>query len=262
MSVNHQLLDLFTRWQRQANLEPLAEHTEEYGCIRLVRHDLRWGMIAYSQLSAASVDQAVAEQLRYFRTHNYMFEWKYYSYDHPADLPERLQAAGLIPQPREAVMVLDLQQAPPILTQPLTHDIRRMTSIEAVTDADAVHLAVWGDHGLVMQRARDAWSVDPDSLSIHVGYAAGIPVCYGRVEFSPVGNPFASIWGGATLPAFRRQGFYTALVASRLQEARRRACRYLVIDADPQTSMPILAKLGFVTIAYATAFEWEPATES
>lgn len=258
MNASQSLLDLFTRWQRQANSEPLAERSDEYGCIRFTRHDLSWGLIAYSQLDAANVDQAIAAQTQYFRTRNYAFEWKHYSYDTPADLPERLLASGLIPQPREAVMVLDVQQAPPVLTQPPAHDIRMMTSIEAVADADAVHLAVWDDVGLVTQRARDAWSVDPDSLSIHVGYADGMPVCYGRVEFSPPGNPFASIWGGATLPAYRNQGFYTALVASRLQEAQRRACRYLVIDADPQTSMPILEKLGFVTIAYATGYQWDP----
>jgi len=38
------------------------------------------------------------------------------------------------------------------------------------------------------------------------------------------------------------------------EEAAAKGRRYLTVDARQDTSMPILTKLGFVTIAYATAF--------
>jgi GNAT superfamily N-acetyltransferase len=81
-------------------------------------------------------------------------------------------------------------------------------------------------------------------------------VSYSRIDF-PRNNPFASIWGGSTLPDYRGRGLYSALIAARLQEAEKRGYQYLTVDANPETSMPILQKLGFVTIGYATAFNLE-----
>jgi ribosomal protein S18 acetylase RimI-like enzyme len=257
MTTTEHLLELFTRYQRQAELDLLAERAEEHGALRFTRHDLRWGFVTYSRLSASNADQAIAAHLDYYRSLGYAFEWKYYSYDTPDDLPERLLAAGFQQQEREALMLLDLEHAPAILTAPPAVDVRRLPTLEAIADADAVHEAVWEDAGAVSLRVQQAWSVDPQSVSVYAAYVDGIPACYGRIEFSPVGNPFASIWGGATLPQYRKRGLYTGLVAARIQEAQQRGYRYIVIDADPQTSMPILQKLGFITIAYTTGFEWE-----
>ncbi len=58
-------------------------------------------------------------------------------------------------------------------------------------------------------------------------------------------SPFASLWGGSTLASHRKRGFYTALLAVRVQEAIRRGARYLTIDASPM-SRPIVARFGFV----------------
>ena len=47
----------------------------------------------------------VAEQATRFEAVGQPWEWKYYSYDLPTDLPERLRAAGLSPDPVEALLV-------------------------------------------------------------------------------------------------------------------------------------------------------------
>ena len=60
------------------------------------------------------------------------------------------------------------------------------------------------------------------------------------------------LWGGSTLPEYRKQGLYTALVKARVQEAIERGIRYLTIDASPM-SRAVLEKFGFELMAYA----WE-----
>jgi predicted acetyltransferase len=57
------------------------------------------------------------------------------------------------------------------------------------------------------------------------------------------------------VPGHRRRGLYTALLAARAQEARRRGARFLTVDASPM-SQPILEKLGFRCISYAHEYRW------
>ncbi|MCB0228061.1 MAG: GNAT family N-acetyltransferase, partial [Anaerolineae bacterium] len=71
------------------------------------------------------------------------------------------------------------------------------------------------------------------------------------------GRPFASLWGGSTLAGYRKQGYYTALLAVRLQEAIQRGARFLTIDASPM-SRPIVQRFGFRQITTACDYTWEP----
>jgi GNAT superfamily N-acetyltransferase len=57
------------------------------------------------------------------------------------------------------------------------------------------------------------------------------------------------------VPAFRKQGLFTSLVAVRAQEARRRGARFLTVDARPM-SRPILEALGFKLLCFANALNW------
>ena len=66
----------------------------------------------------------------------------------------------------------------------------------------------------------------PDHLSVYVAYADNVPVACGWIRF-PEASPFASLWGGSTVPELRNRGLYTALLAVRVQEARARGWRYL-----------------------------------
>ena len=68
-------------------------------------------------------------------------------------------------------------------------------------------------------------------------------MCAGWVRF-PSGTDFATLWGGATLPEWRGQGIYRALVAQRTRLAAERGRRYMEVDASDD-SRPILERLGF-----------------
>ncbi|EQD40871.1 GCN5-related N-acetyltransferase, partial [mine drainage metagenome] len=67
--------------------------------------------------------------------------------------------------------------------------------------------------------------------------------------------------GGATVPDYRGRGLYTALLAVRLQEAKRRGARFLTIDAGPM-SRPIVEKYGFRLLTFAQAHVRENGSRS
>ena len=97
---------------------------------------------------------------------------------------------------------------------------------------------------------------DADGLAIVVAESAGEVVCAGWVRFER-GTEFATLWGGATLPAWRGRGIYRATVAHRANLAAERGFRYLEVDAS-DASRPILERLGFTAVTTTTPYVWSP----
>ena len=167
-------------------------------------------------------------------------EWKYYSHDGP-ELRERLIAAGLEPEDEETVVVAE---AATIAPPPADVELRLATD-EFIELAERVF-------------GRSHGSGLPDVSAAVVAVLDGQPVSGGRVDFED-GVEFAGLFGGITLPEFRRRGFYRATVAKRAELARERGYRWLYSDALP-TSRPILERLGFVPLTTTTPFVIPAAT--
>lgn len=162
-------------------------------------------------------------------------EWKYYSHDLPADLPERLRAAGLEPEDEETVVVADSASIPPPAGGV---DLREESEVFS-----QLALRVFGrSHGTGF----------PDASVAVVAYVDGEPVSGGRVDLDPAVE-FAGLFGGVTLPEYRGRGLYKATVARRAEIAREAGYRWLYVDALP-TSRPILERLGFVRLTSTTPF--------
>jgi GNAT superfamily N-acetyltransferase len=162
-------------------------------------------------------------------------EWKYYSHDLPADLPERLVAAGLAPEDEETVVVAEAASIPP---PPGDVDLR-----EDVDAFSELAVRVFGrSHGTGF----------PKHAVPVVAYVDGQPVSGGRVDLEP-GVEFAGLFGGVTLPEYRGRGLYRATVARRAELAREAGYRWLYVDALP-TSRPILERLGFATLTTTTPY--------
>ncbi len=252
---------LYDQHQRIHVADALSVREEADGVVRYIWHAEKAGAVLHARLTPDTADAAIAAQIARFRALGYDFEWKHYSHDSPPDMKERLRRHGLSEEEDEAVMVLRIAQAPSRLTRRVPHDVRKATTPEDFAAADRVHHAVWGGDGsAVTQRIWPRYVRDPEGVSLYVAYVDGVAAAFARVEF-PRDNPFASLWGGSTVAQHRGHGLYTALVATRLQEAMRRGRSYLTVDAKPDTSMPILASLGFVTIGHTTAFTLSPAAE-
>jgi GNAT superfamily N-acetyltransferase len=242
------ILDLFDREQRR-EVEYYPFKREETP--RVVRHinqnmPLGTSAVTYSRLTPDNTDAVIEAEITYFEQLGHSFEWKVYDHDQPADLRQRLQARGFKVGDAEALMVLEIEHAPAQFLQPVQPDVRRITTVEGIADAAAVQAAVWPEADFIQWLAADLEQRlrhDPDHISIYVAYVNGVPASSAWISFHS-GSRFAGLWGGSTLPQFRQQGLYSALVAARLQEAHSRGVRYLTIDASPM-SRAVLEKRGF-----------------
>ena len=179
------------------------------------------------------------------------------------ELKERLEQRGFSIGEAEAILVLDLDSAPESLFAPVQHDVRRITDPEMIAGIMTVQSQVFGDGGdpkddpIVRQLAGGLRSA-PEMVSVYAVYAPdGVVVSSAWIRF-PENNRFASLWGAATLPEYRKRGFYTVLMATRIQEARERGRQFVTTDASPM-SHPILTRFGFQWITTSHPCQWPGA---
>lgn len=254
---NAQLLSLYDRDERIEARYPHVRREETAFVVRHLHPDETEGFVIYSRLNERNADDIIEQEIDYFSRIGQSFEWKVYGHDTPPDLKARLLRRGftLDEGDEEALMILNLEQASPVLFQPPAHDVRRLTRPEDVPLALAVQRMVWNEDysDLIARLATDLRDY-PDMLSVYAVYVDGRPVSSAWMYVLP-GSRFGSMWGGSTLPAYRGRGIYTALVAARVQEARRRGLRFLTIDAGPM-SRPIVEKLGFRFITWTFPCKW------
>src|SRR5512136_3284840 len=56
-------------------------------------------------LDGTALDELIARQVSVFAERRERFEWKLHGHDLPVDLPDRLRAAGFVPQDTETVVI-------------------------------------------------------------------------------------------------------------------------------------------------------------
>ncbi|MFD7014114.1 GNAT family N-acetyltransferase [Streptomyces sp. NPDC059928] len=253
------LLAVFDRQLRENALAdgPGATVERVGDVVRQVGPGHVWNGVLWSALTAMSADAEIAAQVRHFASLGNEFEWKLYDHDRPADLGERLRAAGFDAEPAETVMVARVADLP--------HDVEPAEGItlRPVTDAAGVDLMTYvhdrafdNDSTRVRERLLAQFAEAPETVTAVVAMAGDLPVSAARMDFHP-GTEFASLWGGGTLPEWRGKGIYRALIAYRTRVAAERGYRYLQVDASDQ-SRPILRRLGFVPLTVTTPYIRRP----
>jgi GNAT superfamily N-acetyltransferase len=225
------------------------------------------GFVEYRDLAGLDgeeLDTLIAWQVQVFAVRGEPFEWKLHGHDRPADLPDRLRAAGLVPEETETVVIgrVDAVASEPSLPEGVViREVREPGDFPRLAELD--ELLRDEDHSRIDTLAEER-AADPEGLSIFVAEAGDRTVCAGWVRF-PSGTEFATFWGGFTLPAWRRRGIYRAIVAHRAKLAAERGRHYIEVDASDD-SRPILERLGFVAVTTTTPYVWLPpngrATES
>ena len=227
------------------------------GVIRCISGADGWNGVTWSALRDADADAVIAAQVSWFAELAHSWEWKYYSYDLPPDLPDRLLAAGFTRRPVETLLVADLADLTLDVRPPAGVELRGVVDEAGVGALVSVHDEVFGeDHSALGRLLLDALRRRPSPLAAVIAVAGDTPISAGRVEFH-AGTDFASLWGGGTLDAWRGRGVFRSLVAHRAALAAARGFRYLQVDALPD-SRPILKRLGFVELATTTPFESPP----
>ncbi|MFD4787838.1 GNAT family N-acetyltransferase [Streptomyces sp. NPDC058459] len=224
--------------------------------VRRIADARGWNGVVWSRLDAAGADRAIEEQIARFRGLGRDFEWKLYGHDGPADLGDRLTAAGFRAGEPETLMIGEIAE--------LTLEERLPEGVRLVRAADAagvdlvvdVHERVFGTDGTALRAHLLArLAADPGTVLAVVALAGEEPVASARLELVP-GADFAGLWGGGTVEEWRGRGLYRALVAHRTRVAAARGCRHVQVDASAM-SRPVLERLGLCALTTTTPYLYE-----
>jgi GNAT superfamily N-acetyltransferase len=213
-----------------------------------------WSEVMWTSLTDATVDDAIAQHVEFYRSQHVSFIWSVYDYDRPPDLGARLELAGFALIGTSAVMiaeVLDVAGEPKLPPGVSLHQIRDAPEVDLLI---RVHESVFGHSQQDLRRALlHRLEVAPNEIEMFVVLTdSGEPVSSSRVEYLPASS-FAALWGGSTEPEWRGQGLYRAQTMHRAQLARERGYRYLMVLASAH-SQPILSAMGFEKVASVTRY--------
>jgi hypothetical protein len=247
----------YTEHQRRALTVPGFRREDVQPVVRMVNENAPHSFISYSALTPGILADTVEREMLYFKMIGHNVEWTVYDYDQPPDLREQLQAHGFVIGEEEAVLILDVDDLPASLQHPTAHDVREVTEPSAITKVlETVQRHAFGEKHWVDDALEARKRTAPDSLAFFASYVDDAPVSAGWLQIDPTGNPFAGMYGGATIEAERGKGHYGALVKARAALAQARGIRYLHVDAGPM-SRPILEKIGFSLLALAWPVEYK-----
>ena len=210
-------------------------------------------------VTGAELDRLIARQRDYFRARGQGVEWKLRAHDRPVDLPERLAAAGFVPQEPSAVLLGFAEEvaAEPVLPGGVV--LRRVSEAGDLRRVAGQQTEVWGfDCSWVAADLIARVSADPGQITVLAAEAGERLVCTAWSVYYP-GTDFVALLGGTTLPGWRGRGLYRAMVAARAREATDRGFRLLHVDAS-RASAPILRRCGFHEITTSTHYQWTPPT--
>jgi len=162
----------------------------------------------------------------------------------PADLPERLAACGLELFEETAVMVLPAaaELLPGATGVEIVDALRDEATFAAM---EGVQAAAFGGGPAPRQAERFAHAAADPARHCYLALLDGEPAGAGWATTHGAG---VLLNGGAVTPRLQGRGIYRALLAERLALARRLALPGVGVQAKPDTSAPILARLGFVQV--------------
>ncbi|MFJ3839538.1 GNAT family N-acetyltransferase [Streptomyces sp. NPDC090054] len=248
--------------RRDAVPDVAAARVERVGpVVRQTMPGLGWNGVLWSDLDEGTADAAIAAQVAFFAARGDTgagteFEWKWYSHDRPADLGERLRAAGFVPEPAETLLVARTAALAALPVEPPEGVTLRVVKDGAGVDLMMeVHRRAFGTERpsireTLLRLLRD----EPGTVEAVVAMAGDEPVSAARMEMRP-GSSFAGLWGGGTDPRWRGRGIYRLLVAHRALVAAERGIPYLQVDASDD-SRPILERLGFAVLGATVPYVW------
>jgi len=241
---------------------PSAASVTTLGPLRLVTFAGGRGFITYQDLGGADADtirNLVGTALAHYQANPAItrVEWKTRGHDHAPGLHQSLLDHGFVPEEPESIMIGEAQRlavdlAPPkgVILRPVSqeNDVRAMTAMSALAFGDPPAAAAEMADALLRRLSRE------DGMELWVAEADGQVVSAGRLEPVP-DTSFAGIWGGSTLPEWRRRGIYRALTAERARSALRLGKTFINSDST-EYSRPILERYGFLKVSTTTPYLW------
>ncbi|MCT2537535.1 GNAT family N-acetyltransferase [Aquibacillus koreensis] len=242
------LLDLFHQELRvEANVQGYIKEETDH-VIRYMSELGERNFILSSNLNEHNAKQVINHEALYFKELNRELEWKVYSYDQPENIKELLQDEGFILEVPEALMVLDIKQYN--LTSSNDVIVTEITDKQGIDDIVALEDKIWNDsHSELGERLWRDKQNNPNSIFLY-GIYKDEQLVSAAWMYLERNASFASLWGGSTLPEYRRKGYYQALIQARAAKALEYGYPFLTVDAS-KMSKPILENNGFICLTYS-----------
>lgn len=181
----------------------------------------------------------------------------------PADTEETLRARGAVVAETVEVLAFDLSKGEPDLglgaraERPRAELVRDEATMRA---SYLISAEVWDEHpersdaDIADDVARAVAELDEGSGVQVVAYLDGQPAATGGCT---IAREVARLWGAGTRPQFRGRGAYRAVLARRIEVARRCGATLALVKGRVETSGPILAKAGFVSYGQERCYRLE-----
>jgi GNAT superfamily N-acetyltransferase len=206
---------------------------------------------AVSDIHTNDVDAAIAKARALVPAEKKPIWWISPSCE-PGDLYEQLQARGFVTPADRAdwLYAMTSTTAPP---ESPGVEVRLVETYEEFLTATEV---AWEGFGISEERrAREREHLETmfeGRLATFVAYVDGEAVGVGRSVYSDRG---VFLVGGAVLEHARGRGVYRALVRARWDDAVERGTPGMIVEAMPDTSYPILKRIGFEEVCIIRRLE-------
>lgn len=250
--------DLLVRYDKDLRLRiayPEARKEITRDVVRIIRKAPGMNVVSFTFANEARLGEVIHREVDYLQPLNQPFTWKVYDHDPLPTLKDKLASSGFQSDEEPAdVMVLDLANAPGYLFEPVKADVRRVTDVDGLKDVIQVLDGVWGGHNTWVNDRLGMHLKVPGYLSVYVAYVGDQPASIAWTYF-PRGQ-FATLFAGSTIPEYRKQGLYTSLLSTRVQEIRKRGYRFAVVETGDM-SRPIVTRHGFQRLTVVHDFEWK-----
>jgi GNAT superfamily N-acetyltransferase len=198
-------------------------------------------------LEGEAIDREIDRVLQQIGQLTNHIDWLVFPGCRPADLGQRLTARGLIGQPVVNWMVADLAAPPATAETPAGFTVRQVKDDAMLAEWQQVSAAGFGMDVQIYYDAYARHGYGPDAFSLHyIGYQGGQPVTSATLLLS---DGIAGIYDISTPPAWRAQGYGSAITAFTVQAARELGYQVAWLWSSDQ-GKGMYSHLGFTEIDF------------